>query len=128
MKAYKIKTVMTQEYISFGETREDAIANHEYSQGYDFDQVEINGDFYANGNVIDSKTTAVSMGKDNWITFNAKDQKFAYAMWISNHDDQIMIKDYEGETRPISSEVITSEDVREEVAKINRNYKYGYRR
>ena len=72
MKAYKIKTVMTQEYISFGETREDAIENHYYTNGSDFDHVEINGEIYAQGDVIDSKTTAVSMGKDNFITFNAK--------------------------------------------------------
>ena len=97
MKAFKIKATMVQEYVSFGNTREEAIANYEYSQGYDFDQVEINGELFANGNVIDGKVTATSLGKDNFIVFNQKDWKFAKAMWLRNHDDSIYIKNYDGE-------------------------------
>ena len=97
MKAFKIKATMVQEYVSFGNTREEAIANYEYSQGYDFDQVKINGELFANGNVIDGKVTATSLGKDNIIVFNQKDWKFAKAMWLKNHDDYIYIKNYDGE-------------------------------
>ena len=96
MKAFKIKATMVQEYVSFGNTREEAIANYEYSQGYDFDQVEINGELFANGNVIDGKVTATSLGKDNFIVFNQKDWKFAKAMWLRDHTDLIRVREYDG--------------------------------
>ena len=97
MKAYKIKKTMVQEFISFGETRQDAIDNHIDSQGYDFDQVTINGETYAQGEVVGGKITATSMGKDNLIVFNQKDWKFAKAMWLRNHDDMLRVKKYDGE-------------------------------
>jgi len=96
VKAFKIKATMVQEYVSFGNTREEAIANYEYSQGYDFDQVEINGELFANGNVIDGKVTATSLGKDNFIVFNQKDWKFAKAMWLRDHTDLIRVREYDG--------------------------------
>ena len=96
MKAFKIKRTEVCEYISFGNTREEAIANFEYSQGTDFDQVEINTEHYANGNVIDGKVTATSLGKDNFIVFNQKDWKFAKAMWLRDHTDLIRVREYDG--------------------------------
>ena len=88
---------MVQEFISFGETRQDAIDNHIDSQGYDFDQVTINGETYAQGEVVGGKITATSMGKDNLIVFNQKDWKFAKAMWLRNHDDMLRVRKYDGE-------------------------------
>ena len=97
MKAYKIKKTMVQEFVSFGETREQAIENFEYSQGHDFDSVTINGEIHTNGEVLSSKTTATSMGTNNLIVFNQKDWKFAKAMWLRNHDDMIRVKTYGGQ-------------------------------
>lgn len=96
MKAYKIKRTLVQEFVSFGETREDAIANFEESDGYDFDTVEVNNELYVNGDVIDRKVTATSLGSDNFIVFNQKDWKFAKAMWLRNHTDLIRVKEYNG--------------------------------
>src|SRR6056300_1368631 len=97
MKAYKIKKTMVQEFVSFGETREEAITNFEESQGYDFDSVTINDTSYANGDVLSGKVTATSLGESNIIIFNQKDWKFAKAMWLRNHNDLIKIRGYDGE-------------------------------
>ena len=105
MKAYKIKKTMVQEFVSFGETREQAIENFEYSQGHDFDSVTINGEIHTNGEVVGGKTTATSMGNDNLIVFNQKDWKFAKAMWLRNHDDLIMVKEVDDSTTPAKNYV-----------------------
>lgn len=91
---------MVQEFVSFGETREQAIDNYIDSQGYDFDHVTINGQTYTNGDVLSSKVTATSMGTGNLIVFNQKDWKFAKAMWLRNHKDRIRIKEYDGTITP----------------------------
>ena len=88
---------MVQEFVSFGNTREEAIDNFIESQGYDFDSVKINGTTYVNGEVLSSKVTATSFGTGNAIVFNQKDWKFAKAMWLRNHDDAVMIREYNGE-------------------------------
>ena len=126
MKAFKIKATMVQEYVSFGNTREEAIANYEYSQGYDFDQVEINGELFANGNVIDGKVTATSLGKDNFIVFNQKDWKFAKAMWLRNHDDSIYIKDYDGKIFSAMDKGNKPDEIdKEEIHEIADRYRRG---
>lgn len=126
MKAYKIKKTMVQEYVSFGDTREDAIANFEYSQGYDFDQVAINGETFVNGDVIDGKVTATSLGTGNFIIFNQKDWKFAKAMWLRNHKDLIKIRGYDGEisdAHELSSEqVAQDESIKQEIYEIADRY------
>ena len=126
VKAYKIKKTMVQEFVSFGETREDAIANFEYSQGYDFDQVEINGETFANGEVIDGKITATSLGTGNFIIFNQKDWKFAKAMWLRNHDDSIKIREFTGDVvdaHELSSEQVAQhEPIRQEIHEIADRY------
>ena len=117
---------MVQEYVSFGNTREEAIANYEYSQGYDFDQVEINGELFANGNVIDGKVTATSLGKDNFIVFNQKDWKFAKAMWLRNHDDSIYIKDYDGKIFSAMDKGNKPDEIdKEEIHEIADRYRRG---
>lgn len=126
MKAFKIKATMVQEYVSFGNTREEAIANYEHSQGYDFDQVEINGELFANGNVIDGKVTATSLGRDNFIVFNQKDWKFAKAMWLRNHHDSIYIKNYDGEIVSAMDEGNKPDEIdREEIHEIADRYRRG---
>ena len=126
MKAFKIKATLVQEYVSFGNIREEAIANYEYSQGYDFDQVEINGELFANGNVIDGKVTATSLGKDNFIVFNQKDWKFAKAMWLRNHDDSIYIKNYDGEIVSAMDEGNKPNEIdKEEIHEISDRYRRG---
>jgi len=126
VKAFKIKATMVQEYVSFGNTREEAIANYEYSQGYDFDQVEINGELFANGNVIDGKVTATSLGKDNFIVFNQKDWKFAKAMWLRNHDDSIYIKDYDGKIFSAMDKGNKPDEIdKEEIHEIADRYRRG---
>lgn len=126
MKAFKIKKTMVQEYVSFGETREDAIANFEYSQGYDFDQVEINGETFVNGDVIDGKVTATSLGSGNFIIFNQKDWKFAKAMWLRNHDDSIKIREYDGEITDAhelsANQVAADESIKNEIHDIADRY------
>ena len=109
MKAYKIKKTLVQEFVSFGNTREDAIANFEFSQGYDFESVEINGERYTNGEVLESKTTAVSLGTDNIITFHEKDRVFAQAMWLRNHDDDIRVKGYNNNYIFVAANPLTDE-------------------
>tara|TARA_Y100001938_G_C7955052_1_gene361290 strand:+ start:129 stop:536 length:408 start_codon:yes stop_codon:yes gene_type:complete len=126
MKAYKIKKTMVQEFVSFGETREDAIANFEYSQGYDFDQVEINGKHFVNGDVIDGKITATSLGSGNLVIFNQKDWKFAKAMWLRNHNDSIKIREFTGDVvdaHELSSEQVAQhEEIRQEIHEIADRY------
>jgi len=126
VKAFKIKKTMVQEFVSFGETREDAIANFEYSQGYDFDQVEINGETFVNGDVIDGKVTATSLGTGNFIIFNQKDWKFAKAMWLRNHDDSIKIREFTGDVvdaHELSSEQVAQhEETRQEIHEIADRY------
>ena len=119
---------MVQEFVSFGETREQAIENFEYSQGHDFDSVKINGETYAQGEVVGGKITATSMGTDNLIVFNQKDWKFAKAMWLRNHNDSIMIKEVDDSTTPAqnygydyNSEQIPAE-IREEIYTIADRY------
>lgn len=126
MKAFKIKKTMVQEYVSFGDTREEAIANFEYSQGDDFDQVEINGELFANGNVIDGKVTATSLGRDNFIIFNQRDWKFAKAMWLRNHHDSIYIKNYDGEIVSAMDKGNKPDEIdREEIHEIADRYRRG---
>ena len=126
VKAFKIKKTVVQEYVSFGETREDAIANFEYSQGYDFDQVEINGETFVNGDVIDGKVTATSLGSGNFIIFNQKDWKFAKAMWLRNHDDSIKIREYDGEITDAhelsANQVAADESIKNEIYEIADRY------
>ena len=126
MKAYKIKKTMVQEFVSFGETREDAIANFEYSQGYDFDQVEINGKHFVNGDVINGKITATSLGSGNLVIFNQKDWKFAKAMWLRNHNDSIKIREFTGDVvdaHELSSEQVAQhEEIRQEIHEIADRY------
>ena len=126
MKAFKIKKTMVQEYVSFGETREDAIANFEDSQGYDFDSVKINGETFVNGDVIDSKVTATSLGSGNLIVFNQKDWKFAKAMWLRNHDDSIKIREYDGEITDAhelsANQVAADESIKNEIHDIADRY------
>lgn len=126
MKAFKIKKTMVQEYVSFGETREDAIANFEYSQGYDFDQVEINGETFVNGDVIDGKVTATSLGSGNLVIFKQKDWKFAKAMWLRNHDDSIKIREYDGEITDAhelsANQVAADESIKNEIHDIADRY------
>lgn len=122
MKAYKIKKTLVQEYISFGRSREDAIANFEYSQGYDFEKVEVNGELFVNGEVLESKTTATSLGKDNFITFNQKDEVFANAIWLRSHDDTILIRGYDNQTYYVMSKPVTDEKKREEAIEIANRY------
>ena len=129
MKAFKIKKTMVQEFVSFGETREDAIANFEYSQGYDFDKVEINGETFVNGDVIDNKVTATSLGTGNFIIFNQKDWKFAKAMWLRNHDDSIKIREFTGDVvdaRELNSEQVARHgELRQEIHEIAGRYSRG---
>ena len=117
---------MVQEYVSFGETREDAIANFEDSQGYDFDQVEINGETFVNGDVIDGKVTATSLGSGNLVIFNQKDWKFAKAMWLRNHDDSIKIREYDGEIADAhelsANQVAADESIKNEIHEIADRY------
>tara|TARA_R100000734_G_C3316348_1_gene108804 strand:+ start:279 stop:686 length:408 start_codon:yes stop_codon:yes gene_type:complete len=126
MKAYKIKKTMVQEFVSFGETREEAIANFEYSQGHDFDQVEINGETFVNGDVIGGKVTATSLGTGNFIIFNQKDWKFAKAMWLRNHNDSVKIREYNGEisdAHELSAEqVAQDESIKQEIYEIADRY------
>ena len=126
MKAYKIKKTMVQEFVSFGKTREDAIDNFIESQGYDFDSVKINGTTYANGEVLSSKVTATSFGTGNSIVFNQKDWKFAKAMWLRNHDDALMIREYNGElsdAHELSAEqVAQDETIKQEIYEIADRY------
>ena len=126
MKAFKIKKTMVQEYVSFGETREDAIANFEDSQGYDFDQVEINGETFVNGDVIDGKVTATSLGSGNLVIFNQKDWKFAKAMWLRNHDDSIKIREYTGEVTNAhelsANQVAQDESIKQDIHDIADRY------
>ena len=58
--------------------------------------MEINGETFVNGDVIDGKVTATSLGSNNFVIFNQKDWKFAKAMWLRNHDDSIKIREYDG--------------------------------
>ena len=120
MKAYKIKKTLVQEFVSFGNTREDAIANFEFSQGYDFESVEINGERYTNGEVLESKTTAVSLGTDNIITFHEKDRVFAQAMWLRNHDDDIRVKGYNNNYIFVSANPLTDERKEQAIEIANR--------
>ena len=126
MKAFKIKKTMVQEFVSFGETREEAIANFEESQGYDFDSVTINDTSYANGDVLSGKVTATSLGESNIIIFNQKDWKFAKAMWLRNHNDLIKIRGYDGEisdAHELSSEqVAQDESIKQEIYEIADRY------
>jgi hypothetical protein len=126
MKAYKIKKTMVQEFVSFGETREEAIANFEESQGYDFDSVTINDTSYANGDVLSGKVTATSLGESNIIIFNQKDWKFAKAMWLRNHNDLIKIRGYDGEisdAQELSAEqVAQDESIKQEIYEIADRY------
>jgi len=126
MKAYKIKETLVHEYVSFGETREEAIANHEYSSGQDFDRVEINGDSYVNGEVTHIKTTATSLGEGNFITFDQKDWKFAKAMWLRIHKCLVRIREYDGtisEAHTLGSEqVAQDQDIRDEIYDIADRY------
>ena len=124
MKAYKIKKTLVQEFVSFGDTREQAIKNFEYSQGHDFDSVTINGDIHTNGEVLSSKVTATSMGTDNLIVFNQKDWKFAKAMWLRNHKDMIRIKEYDGtitHARDIGNN-LPSQEITDEIIEIRDRY------
>ena len=126
MKAFKIKKTMVQEFVSFGDTREEAIANFEYSQGYDFDQVEINGETFVNGDVIDGKVTATSLGSGNLVIFNQKDWKFAKAMWLRNHDDSIKIREYTGEVTNAhelsANQVAQDESIKQDIHDIADRY------
>lgn len=122
MKAYKIKKTLVQEFISFGNTREDAIANFDFSQGYDFDSVEINGEIYTNGEVLESKTTAVSLGTDNIITFHEKDKVFANAIWLRNHNDHIRVKGYDNVIRYVSATPVKVKTQQEEAIEIANRY------
>ena len=126
MKAFKIKKTMVQEFVSFGDTREDAIANFEYSQGYDFDSVEINGESFVNGDVIDGKVTATSLGTGNFVIFNQKDWKFAKAMWLRNHDDSVKIREYDGEITDAyelsATQVAQDESIKQEIYEIADRY------
>ena len=122
MKAYKIKKTLVQEYVSFGRNREEAIANFDYSQGYDFEGVDINGETFTNGEVLESKTTATSLGKNNLIIFHAKDEVFANAIWLKNHDDTILIRGYNNETYSVVSKPVTDETRKEKVIEIANSY------
>ena len=126
MKAFKIKKTMVQEFVSFGDTREEAIANFEDSQGYDFDQVEINGETFVNGDVIDGKVTATSLGSGNLVIFNQKDWKFAKAMWLRNHDDSIKIREYTGEVTNAhelsANQVAQDESIKQDIHDIADRY------
>jgi hypothetical protein len=127
VKAFKIKKTMVQEFVSFGgETREEAIANFEESQGYDFDSVTINDTSYANGDVLSGKVTATSLGESNIIIFNQKDWKFAKAMWLRNHNDLIKIRGYDGEisdAQELSAEqVAQDESIKQEIYEIADRY------
>ena len=124
MKAYKIKKTLVQEFVSFGETRQDAVDNFLDSQGHDFDQVTINGELYAQGEVLDSKVTATSMGTDNLIVFNQKDWKFAKAMWLRNHKDMIRVKEYDGTITPARDigNNLPSQEITDEIIEIRDRY------
>jgi len=122
MKAYKIKKTLVQEFISFGNTREDAIANFDYSQGYDFESVEINGERFTNGEVLESKTTAVSFGTENIITFHEKDKLFANAIWLRNHEDDIRVRGYDNVIKFVSADPIKDETQKEKVLEIANTY------
>jgi hypothetical protein len=124
MKAYKIKKTLVQEFVSFGETREQAIENFEYSQGHDFDSVKINGEIHTNGEVLSSKTTATSMGTGNLIVFNQKDWKFAKAMWLRNHDDILRIKEYDGTISQVADigNNLPSQEITDEIIEIRDRY------
>lgn len=126
VKAFKIKETITQEYVSFGNTREEAIENYRYSSGYDFDRVEINRDSYVNGEVTDSKITAKSFGEGNLITFDQKDWKFAKAMWLRSHNDLIKIREYDGEISDAqelsANQVAQDESIRKEIYEIADRY------
>lgn len=126
MKAYKIKKTMVQEFVSFGDTREEAIANFEESQGYDFDSVTINDTSYANGDVVSGKVTATSLGESNIIIFNQKDWKFAKAIWLRNHNDLIKIREYDGEISDAqelsANQVAQDESIKQEIYEIADRY------
>ena len=126
MKAFKIKKTMVQEFVSFGDTREEAIDNFIESQGYDFDSVEINGTSYVNGEVLSSKVTATSLGTGNFIIFNQKDWKFAKAMWLRNHDDSVKIREYNNEVTDAhelsANQVAQDESIKQEIYEIANRY------
>ena len=126
VKAYKIKKTMVQEFVSFGDTREEAIDNFIESQGYDFDQVEINGESYVNGEVLSSKVTATSFGEGNLIIFNQKDWKFAKAMWLRNHGDSVNIREYTGEVTNAhelsANQVAQDESIKQDIHDIADRY------
>lgn len=128
MKPYKIRKTLVQEFVSFGNSREEAIANFEYSQGYDFDQVTINGDTYANGEVVDGKVTATPLGKGNFITFNRNDWRFAKAMWQICHEDIIQVREHDG-TRVNARDIGNSGEVDEatidKIIEIAQRYRRG---
>ena len=117
---------MVQEFVSFGDTREEAIANFEESQGYDFDSVTINDTSYANGDVVSGKVTATSLGESNIIIFNQKDWKFAKAIWLRNHNDLIKIREYDGEISDAqelsANQVAQDESIRQEIYEIADRY------
>ena len=126
MKAYKIKKTMVQEFVSFGNTREEAIDNFIDSQGYDFDSVKINDTSYVNGEVLSSKVTATSFGTGNGILFNQKDWKFAKAMWLKNHDDSVRIREYDGKITDAHelgrTQVAQDESIKQEIHEIADRY------
>jgi len=79
MKPYKVKHTMTQEYIVFAESREEAIENCDYNP--DFDNVFINNESYAQGDVIDGNMTATSLGNNALVIFTDSDYKKAIELW-----------------------------------------------
>ena len=126
VKAFKIKETITQEYVSFGNTREEAIENYNYSSGHDFDRVEINGEYYVNGEVTGSKITATSLGEGNFITFDQKDWKFAKAMWLRIHNCIVRIREYDGtvvDAHTLGAEQVAQDtDIRDDIYEIADRY------
>ena len=88
--------------------------------------MEINGETFVNGDVIDGKVTATSLGTGNFIIFNQKDWKFAKAMWLRNHDDAVKIREYNGEITDAhelsANQVAQDESIKQEIYEIADRY------
>jgi hypothetical protein len=94
MKPFRVKHTMTQEYLIFADSREEAIDKLiDDSYRPDFDSVEVNGEYFAQGDLIDGKTTAQSLGDNNLLIFQAEDYQEAIRVWLSGKNNKVFIRD-----------------------------------
>jgi hypothetical protein len=95
MKPFRVKHTMTQEYLIFADSREEAIDKLiDDSYRPDFDSVEVNGEYFAQGDLIDGKITAQSLGDNNLLVFRAEDVKEAVRVWKDGKsNNKVYVKD-----------------------------------